>query len=108
MKPSSANSGSVITPSQIASRIPASAAAGFAQSRVWNGGSRRHDDYDLGPSVALPVPEMVLGGAAPSGAAGGSTGLANCCAASALVRLVSASGPAAKPASVRILSMIGL
>jgi hypothetical protein len=67
-------------------------------------------DHDLGPSVALPVPEMLAGGAADASAtvAAGSVELASCCAASAAVRLVSASGPAAKPASVRILSMIGL
>src|ERR1700712_4584664 len=54
-------------------------------------------DYDFGPSVAFPVPEMELGGvsAGATGAAGGSPGLANCAAASALVRLVSASGPVA-------------
>jgi len=75
-----------------------------------DGGSRWHDDYDFGPSVALPVPEMVLGGASAwtTGAAGGSVGLAVAAQPGAFVRLVSASGPAAKPASVRILSMIGL
>src|SRR5579872_3461717 len=68
------------------------------------------DRYDLGPSVALVVPEMVGGGGigvSSRAIAAGSAGFASCCAASAVVRLVSASGPAAKPASARILSMIG-